>query len=73
MSIKELQAIEAELIAGLRKQAADGDPQAAGVLLKHLRGVGKDISKWQKGLDAQRKGFPRAAAADDGPNRSRHG
>ncbi len=75
MSIKELTAISDELVAGLRRQARDGNAQAAGILLKHLRGVSKDIDKWKrdKTVTEAERAARHAHAADDGPNRSRHG
>lgn len=52
MKLRELIQIEEEVIAGLRRRAAEGDNEAAQVLLDHLRAQSEAISKWQKAKDS---------------------
>jgi hypothetical protein len=51
VKVSELQALETETIEVLRKNIATGDPEAARVLLEHLRATSKAISEWQKSRD----------------------
>lgn len=54
MKISELQAIEKELLDGLRNRAKAGDNAAAQVALQHLRETSKHIEEWRKSKDAER-------------------
>lgn len=56
MKIKELQAIENEVINDLRIRATGGDNHASQVLLEHLRETSKRIEEWRKSQPEQKKG-----------------
>lgn len=47
MKIKDINALEAEIINALRNKALAGDNEAASVLLNHLRQQSKVIDNWR--------------------------
>lgn len=51
MKITELQKLENEQIANLRRMSMEGNTDAARVLLEHLRCVSKAITEWKKDKD----------------------
>lgn len=55
MTIKQLNAIEEEILCGLRNRFDAGDNSAGQVILEHLREVGKNISIWQKSKKQEEK------------------
>jgi hypothetical protein len=55
MKISELNQFEEETISHLRRRIADGDNEAAKILLEHLRNVSQAISERRKEKDLRAK------------------
>lgn len=55
MKLADLIEMEDEIVHGLRMRAAQGDNDAAKVLLKHLRATSANITKWKEAKVAAEK------------------
>lgn len=55
MKIKDLIALENEMLEHLRVRALGGDNDAARVYLEHLRATSKSIEEWKKNKDLTEK------------------